>query len=102
MVALHGSPQRGTWFAGTRKKGFPGGAAPINAYDGAPKPSERMDTGTPWTIPGCRTPLFWRRDGNSLSHTMGPEITLPRFDDATDRDPLSKRGRARKARGSGF
>lgn len=39
-----------------------------------------MDTFTPSTVPGCRTPHVWLDDGRSLYDAMGPEYTLLRFD----------------------
>jgi hypothetical protein len=58
--------------------------SPIIAYDGAEHPSYTMDSYTPSTVPGCRTPHLWRADGNSLYDAMGPEFTLLRFDAAVD------------------
>jgi hypothetical protein len=43
-----------------------------------------MDGYTPSTVPGCRTPHFFRDDGSSLYDAMGPEFTLLRFDPALD------------------
>jgi Aromatic-ring hydroxylase, C-terminal len=54
--------------------------SPIIAYDGAEHPSYTMNSYTPSTVPGCRTPHFWREDGTSLYDAMGPEFTLLRFD----------------------
>ena len=55
-------------------------ASPIIAYDGAAQPSYTMNSYTPSTVPGCRTPHFFRGDGSSLYDAMGPEFTLLRFD----------------------
>ena len=47
----------------------------------APKhPAYTMDSYTPSTVPGCRTPHLWCGDGGSLYDAMGPEFTLLRFD----------------------
>jgi 2-polyprenyl-6-methoxyphenol hydroxylase-like FAD-dependent oxidoreductase len=54
--------------------------SPIIAYDGAQQPAYTMDSYTPSTVPGCRTPHLWREDGGSLYDAMGPEFTLLRFD----------------------
>jgi hypothetical protein len=43
-----------------------------------------MDSYTPSTVPGCRTPHFWRDDGGSIYDAMGPEFTLLRFDSSID------------------
>ncbi len=62
--------------------------SPIIAYDGADHPAYTMDSYTPSTVPGCRTPHFWRDDGGSIYDTMGPEFTLLRFDSSIDAAPL--------------
>ncbi len=58
--------------------------SPIIAHDGSEHPPYTMDSYTPSTVPGCRTPHFWCEDGRSLYDAMGPEFTLLRFDPATD------------------
>jgi len=58
--------------------------SPIIAYDGAEHPAYTMDSYTPSTVPGCRTPHLWCEDGSSLYDAMGPEFTLLRFDPAVD------------------
>jgi 2-polyprenyl-6-methoxyphenol hydroxylase-like FAD-dependent oxidoreductase len=62
--------------------------SPIIAYDGAEHPAYAMDSYTPSTVPGCRTPHFWRDDGGSIYDAMGPEFTLLRFDSSIDIAPL--------------
>jgi hypothetical protein len=62
--------------------------SPIIAYDGAEHPAYTMDSYTPSTVPGCRTPHLWCEDGSSLYDAMGPEFTLLRFDSAVDVRPL--------------
>ena len=54
--------------------------SPIVAYDGEAPPPYTMDTFTPSTVPGCRTPHIWLDDGRSLYDAMGPDYTLLRFD----------------------
>ena len=54
--------------------------SPIIAYDGEAQPAYSMHDYTPSTVPGCRTPHFWLRDGRSLYDAMGPGFTLLRFD----------------------
>jgi hypothetical protein len=62
--------------------------SPIIAYDGAEHPAYTMDSYTPSTAPGCRTPHFWRADGGSIYDAMGPEFTLLRFDSSIETAPL--------------
>ena len=65
--------------------------SPIIAYDGAEHPAYTMDSYTPSTVPGCRTPHFWRDDGGSIYDAMGPEFTLLRFD-SVDRHRAARGG----------
>ena len=58
--------------------------SPIIAYDGSEHPTYTMDSYTPSTVPGCRTPHLWCEDGKSLYDAMGPEFTLLRFDATVD------------------
>jgi 2-polyprenyl-6-methoxyphenol hydroxylase-like FAD-dependent oxidoreductase len=69
--------------------------SPIIAYDGSEHPTYTMDTYTPSTVPGCRTPHLWCEDGASLYDAMGPEFTLLRFDPALDVAPLEAAARRR-------
>ena len=59
-------------------------ASPIIAYDGEEAPRYNMYDFTQSTVPGCRTPHLWLRDGRSLYDALGPEYTLLRFDPALD------------------
>jgi hypothetical protein len=54
--------------------------SPIIAHDGSAYPAHTMDSDTPSTVPGRRTPHLWCEDGGSLYDAMGPEFTLLRFD----------------------
>jgi 2-polyprenyl-6-methoxyphenol hydroxylase-like FAD-dependent oxidoreductase len=58
--------------------------SPIIAYDGTEPPAYTMDSYTPSTVPGCRTPHLWCKDGSSLYDAMGPEFTLLRFGSEVD------------------
>ena len=58
--------------------------SPIIAYDSEPHPPYSMGDFTPSTVPGCRTPHLWLRDGRSLYDALGPDYTLIRFDPAID------------------
>jgi hypothetical protein len=55
-------------------------ASPIISYDGEAAPAYSMYEFTPSTVPGCRTPHVWLRDGRSLYDALGPDFTLLRFD----------------------
>ncbi len=70
-------------------------SSPIIAYDGSGHPAYTMDSYTPSTVPGCRTPHLWCDDGQSLYDAMGPEFTLLRFDAALDVAPLEAAARHR-------
>jgi 2-polyprenyl-6-methoxyphenol hydroxylase-like FAD-dependent oxidoreductase len=54
--------------------------SPIVAYDGEAPPPYTMYDFTPSTVPGCRTPHVWLRDGRSLYDALGAGFTLLRFD----------------------
>jgi hypothetical protein len=69
--------------------------SPIIAYDGAEHPAYTMDSYTPSTVPGCRTPHLWCDDGHSLYDAMGPEFTLLRFDRSVDVAALEAAARSR-------
>ena len=58
--------------------------SPIIAYDGETAPPYTMDQFTPSTVPGCRTPHIWLRDGRSLYDAMGRGFFLLRFDRSVD------------------
>ncbi len=54
--------------------------SPLIAYDGEAAPPYTMYDFTPSTVPGCRVPHVWLRDGRSLYDAMGPWFTLLRLD----------------------
>jgi hypothetical protein len=54
--------------------------SPIISYDGCAQPGYTMSDFTPSSVPGCRAPHFWLRDGRSLYDALGPDYTLLRFD----------------------
>lgn len=62
--------------------------SPIIAYDGEAHPGYSMAGFEPSTVPGCRTPHFWRRGGRSAYDDFGPDYSLLRFDPAIDVEPL--------------
>jgi len=69
--------------------------SPIIAYDDGKPPPYTMDGYTPSTVPGCRTPHLWCKDGRSLYDAMGPEFTLLRFDPSIDVAALDAAARER-------
>jgi hypothetical protein len=58
--------------------------SPIIAFDDAEPPPYSMGGFTASTVPGCRAPHFWLRDGRSLYDAFGPGYTVLRFDRAAD------------------
>jgi len=62
--------------------------SPIVAYDGEAPPPYTMYDFTPSTVPGCRTPHLWLRDGRSLYDALGAGFTLLRFDRSVTVDRL--------------
>ncbi len=62
--------------------------SPIIAYDGEVQPPYTMYDYTPSTVPGCRTPHMWLKDGRSLYDALGPNYTLLRFDALVDASSL--------------
>ena len=62
--------------------------SPVIAYDGEPAPAYTIDGFRQSTVPGCRTPHLWLRDGRSLYDALGPDFTLLRFDPRVDVGPL--------------
>lgn len=71
-------------------------SSPIVAHDGAAPPAYTMADFTPSTVPGCRTPHLWLRDGRSLYDAAGDGYTLLRFDPAVDVEPLFNAARDRR------
>jgi 2-polyprenyl-6-methoxyphenol hydroxylase-like FAD-dependent oxidoreductase len=54
--------------------------SPIIAHDGEAAPTYTMLDFSQSTVPGCRTPHLWLRDGRSLYDALGSDFTLLRFD----------------------
>lgn len=69
--------------------------SPIIAYDGEVAPGYTMYDFTPSTVPGCRTPHVWLRDGRSLYDAMAPGFTLLRFDRSVEVDAILAAARVR-------
>jgi len=55
-------------------------ASPVIAYDGEAAPAYTLYDFSQSTVPGCRTPHLWLRDGRSLYDTLSSDFTLLRFD----------------------
>jgi hypothetical protein len=62
--------------------------SPIVAYDGEAAPAYAMAEFTQSTVPGCRTPHLWLRDGRSLYDALGPDFTLLRLDPVVEVEGL--------------
>lgn len=60
------------------------GDSPVIVGDGAEAPAYTMSAFTPSTVPGCRAPHLWLKDGRSLLDAIGPGYTLLRLDPALD------------------
>jgi 2-polyprenyl-6-methoxyphenol hydroxylase-like FAD-dependent oxidoreductase len=54
--------------------------SPIVVYDGEAAPAYTMYDFTPSTVPGCRVPHVWLRDGRSLYDALGAWFTVLRLD----------------------
>jgi 2-polyprenyl-6-methoxyphenol hydroxylase-like FAD-dependent oxidoreductase len=70
-------------------------ASPLIAPDGENPPGYTMDTFTPSTVPGCRTPHLWLDDGRSLYDALGDGFALLRQDPAADAGPLLEAAKQR-------
>jgi 2-polyprenyl-6-methoxyphenol hydroxylase-like FAD-dependent oxidoreductase len=70
-------------------------ASPVIAHDGEAPPPYSMYHFTPSTVPGCRLPFLWLKDGRGLYDALDPWFTLIRRDHAADAAPLLEAARAR-------
>jgi hypothetical protein len=64
--------------------------SPIIADDGETAPPYTMYDFTPSTVPGCRVPHLWLRDGRSLYDALGRWFTLLRFDRSAETARLAE------------
>ena len=64
--------------------------SPLVDYDDEPMPAYTMADYTPSTVPGCRLPHFWLKDGRSLYDVMVSDHVVLRFDPAVDVCPLAE------------
>ena len=62
--------------------------SPVIAYDGETAPGYTMYDFTPSTVPGCRVPHVWLREGRSLYDALGPWFTLLRLDPSVSVTPI--------------
>jgi 2-polyprenyl-6-methoxyphenol hydroxylase-like FAD-dependent oxidoreductase len=58
--------------------------SPVIAYDGEAAPTYTIYDFSQSTVPGCRTPHLWLRDGRSLYDVLGHGFTLLRTDSEVD------------------
>lgn len=58
--------------------------SPAIIYDDETAPSYDMNQFTSSTVPGCRLPHFWLKDGSSLYDRLGRDYTLINFDQSLD------------------
>ena len=56
--------------------------SPIIGYDAEAHPAYSMGRFEPSSVPGCRAPHLWLRNGRSLYDALGPDYTLMRVDPA--------------------
>ena len=56
--------------------------SPVIAYDGEEAPAYSMGSFESSSVPGCRAPHFWLRDGRSVYDALGAGYGLLRFDDS--------------------
>ena len=85
MVELH-TPQ---FCCGGLNFGYFYDRSPIIAHDGETAPPYTMYDFTPSTVPGCRAPHVWLRDGRSLYDAIGTDFTLLRFDRSVPVDAMA-------------
>ncbi len=64
--------------------------SPIIAYDGEMAPPYTMYDFTQSTVPGCRVPHLWLRDGRSLYDALDRWFTLLRFDRSAETARLAE------------
>jgi len=70
-------------------------ASPLITYDGEPAPAYSMGSFTASTVPGCRAPHLWLRDGRSLYDALGADYTLLRTQPDVDVASLLAAARSR-------
>jgi 2-polyprenyl-6-methoxyphenol hydroxylase-like FAD-dependent oxidoreductase len=68
--------------------------SPLIVYDGQAPPAYTMGSFEPSTVPGCRAPHAWLRDGRSLYDAFGADYTLLRTRGDVPVEPLLEAARA--------
>lgn len=68
--------------------------SPVIAYDGEHAPDYTMGSFTESTVPGCRLPHLWLRDGSSLYDAFSSAYTLLRLQRAVPVEKLLEAARA--------
>jgi 2-polyprenyl-6-methoxyphenol hydroxylase-like FAD-dependent oxidoreductase len=63
--------------------------SPLIAYDGEMTPPYSMGGFTESTVPGCRVPHVWLRDGGSVYDALGPDYALMCTDPSVDVLPFA-------------
>ena len=71
-------------------------ASPIIAHDDEVAPTYTMYDFRQSSVPGCRTPHVWLRDGRSLYDAMGGGFALLRFDPSVELDTIVAAARSRR------
>jgi 2-polyprenyl-6-methoxyphenol hydroxylase-like FAD-dependent oxidoreductase len=69
--------------------------SPVIAYDDAEHPAYSMGSFQSSSVPGCRAPHFWLRDGRSLYDALGDGYGLVRFASDVPIDGLREAARLR-------
>ena len=87
MIATMNTPQ---FCCGGLNFGYFYDRSPIVAYDGEEAPPYTMYDFSPSTVPGCRVPHVWLRDGRSLYDALGPWFTVLRLDRSISVAPLAE------------
>jgi hypothetical protein len=70
--------------------------SPVIAYDGAAHPVYSMGHHESSSVPGCRAPHFWLRDGRSVYDALGEGFGLLRFDPSAAIDDLVAAAKRRR------
>jgi hypothetical protein len=74
----------GQFCCGGLNFGYYYSGSPVIAYDGEMPPAYTIDQFRQSTVPGCRTPHLWLRDGKSHYDVFGSDFALLRFDPTVD------------------
>lgn len=78
------------YFVGGLNFGYFYDRSPVIAYDGAEQPPYTMDRFTPSTVPGCRVPHSFLKDGRSLFDALGPDFSLLQCDRSAEVDGFAR------------